>query len=1093
MTPMKKMVQIWLLMFALAASAQTDRVLYGYHCTSDVTDVTQNPQYWIAMSGATRQLPMPNGATATGPIGLGFDFYYMGETFRTVAITNTGRVYFGNTNAQDEMCILPFGDSLIVGIGGEVNTRVSGAIGQRKFVAWFSQTTQSGNVLLQWQLQLSEADNSVRIVLKEVASNVMMLVGGTINLVGRSHEMVSINLSSRSFDIVPTLGDMALWPRGQTRYMFHLVPESLCGHPTGISVTQVQSTAAQLSWRPVGGASQYEIEYGRPGFSSGTTVNTSQTHVGLTGLTASTKYEVRLRTRCRNGEYSDWVSRSFNTLCGDEREPTFVYWNFYDSTVQCCTGTRTYPSAIVRVVDSGSSSIDSRHTVHSDPTEYDPRTCNGLRTVPEGYCYSVRLGNWQGRREQESIIYKVRVDTGQADLLILRYAIVEENPNHPPEDQPHFIFAIRDQQGNTVDSCLYADFVAGDLSGWNTCYDVVWHDWMAVGVDLSSLHGQEIQIYLDNADCSNGAHYGYAYFVLEYASKNIASSDCGGSVENTFTAPAGFAYRWYNADSPSDTLSTSRQLHVTTSGTYCCRVTYLHTSAECGFTLTTHAGPRYPVARFLRIPQSICGSEILFSNMSVVATDLAHQNLTSEPCESYLWRFDDGTTSTMTSPTHTFRTNGTHRVTLTAMLANGLCRDSVTQTFHLRYPLDTTYVFDTFCMGDTLLVGDVPVMMSGRYNFVFQDDIGCDSVVQVDLTVHPSYTLLVEDTLPAGTFFPVGDTGLYAPGRGEFFFQTLDGCDSILQVSLSCIHETDTTVCIDALPLVWRGIRFTAERSDTLMLRSVDGCDSLEVMTLHVRRQAHPPMTVAQSCGAPKHYAITLSANGYTCRWTSTPAMERTAQETSDSMVRFHFYPKDETRLVLLYDYADGPSCPGKDTVLLTLQDYAFFLDLEVRPEILSANDKQLTAHDKSINTIFRQWVVDSVVQKETGVWLTYDVPPQADSVVVLLIGGDSVCVDTARRVIPVIKEDLFFPNVFTPGRDDNNRFQVLGTEVDDFELWIYDRRGVLVFHTTDRHEGWDGTSGGIPCPQGTYAYVCHYTIPIHQWRSRAGTVTLLR
>lgn len=193
-----------------------------------------------------------------------------------------------------------------------------------------------------------------------------------------------------------------------------------------------------------------------------------------------------------------------------------------------------------------------------------------------------------------------------------------------------------------------------------------------------------------------------------------------------------------------------------------------------------------------------------------------------------------------------------------------------------------------------------------------------------------------------------------------------------------------------------------------------------------------------------------------------------------------------------LSDYVDAPSCPGADSVTIIPPD-DYYLELEVEPETLFSDNLHLVAYDRGRYLRYRQWIVDSVVQKETGPRLEYEALPWVDSVVIVLMGGDSVCVDTVIRVVPVIKDYLFFPNVFTPGEAENNRFRGLGTEMKNFNLWIYDRRGVLMFHTADMAEGWDGTCNGMACPQGAYAYVCHYTLPNNLIRTKAGTVTLLR
>lgn len=59
---------------------------------------------------------------------------------------------------------------------------------------------------------------------------------------------------------------------------------------------------------------------------------------------------------------------------------------------------------------------------------------------------------------------------------------------------------------------------------------------------------------------------------------------------------------------------------------------------------------------------------------------------------------------------------------------------------------------------------------------------------------------------------------------------------------------------------------------------------------------------------------------------------------------------------------------------------------------------------------------------------------------------------------------DLYFPNCITASFDDgmNDQFHMYGVElVSEFEIWIYDRWGMLVFHSTDPHFHWDGIING--------------------------------
>ena len=1145
MNPMKKLSHTLLFLLLLAASllplqagAQCGYAFDGR--TGVYTTLASDPD-WVNMENARVLYPAANASQATAPIPLGFTFRFFGEGFDSVIVTAAAKICFEiHAPGVEAMSIGSFIDSLALAGGGYMLYMTEGSPGARKFVMEFHSqacTTHQGIIPpLCWQVHLWEANMSVWFLLYGTVYSSINIK--PIQLSGRRGDCLYV-YPGRRICLTDLYYDDGYWPFEGWKEILRLVPNMNCWHPTDVTPSQVTDSTATVSWRPVSGAVRYEVKYFRLGGGDSTMISTTQNSVHLTGLLPGTIYQVSVRAECARREYSDWNGPvKLYTNCDNGVENPFRYWDLYDTTVSCRIGRFSTPSTREQVIDYGSDQINSRHTVHSDPTVYDTRTGNQLRTVPEGYCYSVRLGNWATGAQQEEIVYRIQVDTGKNDLLILRYALVEENPSHPATEQPHFVFSVRNRQGQLLDSCLYANFVAGDLSGWNTSTEgnVLWHDWMSVGVDLSPYHGQEICVHLENADCAGGGHYGYAYYVMETGTKRLTSTSCGETVENTFLAPQGFAYRWYNADNPSVTLSTARQLHVTTAGNYCCWVRYLHTTADCGFTLTARAGARYPVAAFMMVSENSCGSEVYFLNLSRVAADSARQNITNEPCESYLWQFDDGTTSTLPNPTHTFQGEGLHTVTLTAMLANGTCTDTYTDSLWVTYPRDTVYDtvcpgmpyqfyryllydsgfyttqdvcgphrlflsyhdtsssarYDTICMGDTLRLFGMDFTEAGTHRVVIPDLRGCDSSVYLHLTVHPTFFVRIKDTLPVGEYLTVGDTQFVAPSLGGYTMETVDGCDSTLWVRLSCIKTEDSTVCVDALPMTWDNVTFADEGTDTSYFKSMEGTDSIHVRVLHVRQHAAPTLHAVPYCDTPQYYIVTIPVAGYTYRWSTQPTLQPEMQETLDSLVRLQFRPRESTRLLFFFDYADAPSCPGTDTVTIYPQGY-FFVKLDVQPETLMTDNLHLVARDLGDNVLFRQWVVDSVLQAGTGPRIEYEAPTMADSVVVLLIGGDSVCVDTARKVIPVIKEDLFFPNVFTPGRDDNNRFQILGTEVDDFELWIYDRRGVLMFHTTDRHEGWDGTSGGISCPQGTYAYVCHYSIPDKQFRTRAGTVTLIR
>ena len=69
-------------------------------------------------------------------------------------------------------------------------------------------------------------------------------------------------------------------------------------------------------------------------------------------------------------------------------------------------------------------------------------------------------------------------------------------------------------------------------------------------------------------------------------------------------------------------------------------------------------------------------------------------------------------------------------------------------------------------------------------------------------------------------------------------------------------------------------------------------------------------------------------------------------------------------------------------------------------------------------------------------------------------------------------------------------------TGVLGYELWLFDRYGTQVFHSTNPSQGWDGTTpSGLRCRQGTYTWRCRYrdTITPNGYQTLTGSVTLLR
>lgn len=200
--------------------------------------------------------------------------------------------------------------------------------------------------------------------------------------------------------------------------------------------------------------------------------------------------------------------------------------------------------------------VNGRHTVISHQGT-DPSTGGGLSLMPPGASKVVRLGNFQTNAEAESITYHFIVDANKS-ILLLKFAVVFQDPSHRLDEQPRFKVRIMDKDGNLIESCAEYDVSARpEIEGFNSYnkagIPVRWRDWTSVGLDMSAYAGREVQVQFVTYDCELYGHYGYAYFTASCVSSKLSLNECNG---NNFTAsaPEDFAsYLWHNGDTTSAT------------------------------------------------------------------------------------------------------------------------------------------------------------------------------------------------------------------------------------------------------------------------------------------------------------------------------------------------------------------------------------------------------------------------------------------------------------------------------------------------------------------------------------------------------------
>lgn len=104
-------------------------------------------------------------------------------------------------------------------------------------------------------------------------------------------------------------------------------------------------------------------------------------------------------------------------------------------------------------------------------------------------------------------------------------------------------------------------------------------------------------------------------------------------------------------------------------------------------------------------------------------------------------------------------------------------------------------------------------------------------------------------------------------------------------------------------------------------------------------------------------------------------------------------------------------------------------------------------------------------------------------------------CVDSFTQDIPILIVPLLdVPNAFTPGRfGENAVVKVKGFGIGKLTWKIFNRWGQVVFSTSDRNEGWDGTFKGALQPMDVYTYTLDVEFTDGQKLRKTGDISLLR
>lgn len=418
---------------------------------------------------------------------------------------------------------------------------------------------------------------------------------------------------------------------------------------------------------------------------------------------------------------------------------------------------------------------------------------------------------------------------------------------------------------------------------------------------------------------------------------------------------------------------------------------------------------------------------------------------------SYEWDFDDGTTSTLTAPSHTYTIPGTYNVMLVAI-------DSATCNIS-----DTTYLTIMAMPATTVDIGNDTVICAGD-------------------------SLLLDAGNPGLTFlWSTGDTcqTITVTDTGSYWVSVNNGvCFSYDTINIIFMHfdptVVDTFTCegsnveLDAGNTGATFLWSTGDTSQTILVDtsgtywvSIFSGNCIVTDTFNVVIAPKPIVFLGNDTIFCQTVSMSLDAGNPGCQyyWSTGVNTQSINIDTSGTYW-----------VVVTNTY-----CSASDTINISA----------VYPPYLGPNDVMceqnfysLDAGPTHFNILWSTGETSQMINvTEPG---SYWVQISHTNCVV----SDTINIEQGGSLT------VYFPNTFTPDGDGlNDVFTGIGEEITYFDLTIFTRWGQEIFHATDPQTAWDGTFEGRKVQQDIYVWVADYKTTCTGWniQHKIGSILVLR
>lgn len=159
--------------------------------------------------------------------------------------------------------------------------------------------------------------------------------------------------------------------------------------------------------------------------------------------------------------------------------------------------------------------------------------------------------------------------------------------------------------------------------------------------------------------------------------------------------------------------------------------------------------------------------------------------------------------------------------------------------------------FQTSCNSYTWIDGVTYTSSTNTPTFTLTNQNGCDSIISLNLTIYSSSNSTDFQNACDSLSWINGQTYYASNNSAQFVTQNIFGCDSIINLDLtvypSYFNYQFDTICYSELPYTWNGLTYNFGGNQMEILTSINNCDSITSYVLTVNNNPNVSINIGDT------------------------------------------------------------------------------------------------------------------------------------------------------------------------------------------------------------------------------------------------------